>query len=59
MLDKGGYLVYNGNPVDAVVYFKKCIESIDADDRECDVCGYVNPEQIFSIVEAKVVDEWD
>jgi len=31
---------------------------VDSDESECPVCGNVNPEQIFNIIEAKVVDEF-
>ena len=58
LLDKGGYLIYNGNPVDALVYFKSQIDHVNADERECSLCGYVNPEKLFSIIEAKIVDEF-
>ena len=58
LLDMGGYLIYNGNPVDALVYFKSQIDHVNADERECSLCGYVNPEKLFSISEAKIVDEY-
>jgi len=58
LLDMGGYLIYNGNPVDALVYFKSQIDHVNADERECSLCGYVNPEKLFSIIEAKIVDEY-
>lgn len=58
ILDQGGYPIYNGNPVDAVVYFKKLVQHVNADESECPSCGNVNPEQIFNIIESKVVDEY-
>ena len=58
ILDVGGYLVYYGNPVDAVSYFKRIINHVNADETECPHCGNVNPEQIFNIIETKVVDEY-
>lgn len=58
LLDKGGYLIYEGNPIDALVYFKSNIDHVCADERECSLCGYVNPEQLFNIIEAKVIDEF-
>ncbi|MBD3637600.1 MAG: ATP-binding cassette domain-containing protein [Crocinitomicaceae bacterium] len=58
ILDVGGYPIYNGNPVDGVMYFKKCINHVKSDESECPVCGNVNPEQIFNIIESKVVDEY-
>ena len=58
ILDTGGYLIYYGNPVEAVMYFKRIDAQINNDVGECPVCGNVNPELIFNIVEAKVVDEF-
>ncbi len=58
ILDVGGYPIYNGNPVDAVIYFKKLVNHVNADESECGVCGNVNPEQIFNIIDMKVVDEY-
>jgi ABC transport system ATP-binding/permease protein len=58
IFDVGGYPIYNGDPVDAVVYFKKLIKHVNADESECETCGNVNPEQIFNIIDMKVVDEY-
>ena len=58
ILDVGGYPIYNDNPVDAVIYFKKLVNHVNADESECITCGNVNPEQIFNIIESKVVDEF-
>ncbi|PLX05558.1 MAG: ABC transporter [Marinilabiliales bacterium] len=58
ILDTGGYLVYYGNPVEAVMYFKRADAQINSDVGECPTCGNVNPELIFNIIEAKVVDEF-
>ena len=57
-LDVGGYLIYYGNPVEAIVYFKKADLQANADQGECPVCGNVNPEIIFNIIESKIVDEY-
>jgi ABC-type multidrug transport system ATPase subunit len=57
ILDTGGYLIFNGNPVEAVSYFKHLSNQIDAANGQCPKCGNVNPEQIFNIIEEKVVDE--
>jgi len=58
IIDRGGYPVFDGNPVDAVVYFKHHIHHGNADERECSICGNVNPEQIFNIIDSKIVDEY-
>ncbi|GAB4233461.1 MAG: ATP-binding cassette domain-containing protein [Ekhidna sp.] len=58
ILDTGGHQIYYGNPVKAVTYFKNIVEMIDKDQSACIECGNVNPEQIFNIIETKVVDEY-
>ncbi len=58
ILDKGGYPIYYGNPVESLIYFKKAINHVNADESECRCCGNVNPEQVLQIVETKVVDEY-
>ncbi len=57
ILDVGGYPVYYGNPVESVIYFKKLVSQVNADESECVICGNVNPEQVFNIIESKVLDE--
>lgn len=58
ILDTGGYLIYNGNPVDSIVYFKSRVHHANWNESECHTCGNVNPEQVFNIVEASVLDEY-
>ena len=58
ILDQGGYPIFFGNPIDSVVHFKTLINHANCNERECPTCGNVNPEQIFNIIEAKVVDEF-
>jgi ABC transport system ATP-binding/permease protein len=58
ILDSGGFLIYNGNPVDSITYFKSKVHQANWADSECHVCGNVNPEQIFNIVESLVIDEY-
>lgn len=58
ILDTGGFQIYYGNPVEAVIYFKRNINLINSDQGECPDCGNVNPEQIFNIIESKVIDEY-
>ena len=58
IMDTGGYPVYYGYPVEGVTYFKKATNQVDSNRGQCEVCGNVNPEQIFNIIEAKVVDEY-
>ncbi len=58
ILDIGGYLVWYGNPIEAVTYFKRLDAQIKSDVGECPVCGNVNAEIIFNILDARVVDEY-
>ncbi|HXB39181.1 MAG TPA: ATP-binding cassette domain-containing protein [Bacteroidia bacterium] len=58
ILDVGGYPIYYGNPVDAVIYFKRLVNHVNSEESECISCGNVNPELIFNIIETKVVDEY-
>ena len=57
ILDKGGYPIYNGNPIDAVVYFKTMSTQVNAAESECPTCGNVIPEQILQIIETKEIDD--
>ena len=58
ILDTGGYLIYNGNPIDSIEYFKSRVQAADWNESECPTCGNVNPEQVFNIVETSVLDEF-
>jgi len=58
ILDQEGCMAYYGNPVDAVVYFKTLDAQINSKVGECPLCGNVNPETIFNILEIQVVDEF-
>lgn len=57
ILDKGGYPIYNGNPIDSVVYFKTMNTQVNAAESECPRCGNVIPEQVLQIIEAREIDE--
>lgn len=57
IMDKGGYPIYNGNPIDAVVYFKTMNTQVNAAESECPRCGNVIPEQVLQIIEAREIDE--
>lgn len=56
VLDRGGYMIYDGDPVDAIVYFKTETSQANAAESECPTCGNVETQEILQIVEAKVVD---
>ena len=58
ILDTGGYQIYYGNPVEAVIYFKEKDNQVNSGIGECPTCGNVNPETIFNIIESRIVDEY-
>ncbi len=58
VMDHGGRVIYQGNPMGAVVYFKQIAHYLKAEESECLTCGNVNTEQILRIVEARVVNEY-
>lgn len=58
ILDTGGYPVYYGNPGESLIYFKQLDSQINSDQGECPTCGNLNPEQIFNIIDASVIDEY-
>jgi ABC-type multidrug transport system ATPase subunit len=58
ILDKGGYVIYKGNPIDAIVYFKTLSNYVDAEEGHCHSCGNVMSEEILQIVEAREVNEY-
>jgi ABC-type multidrug transport system ATPase subunit len=57
IMDKGGRMIYTGNPLDAIIYFKELTNHVNAGECECLQCGNVNPEQVLEIVETKKIDE--
>lgn len=58
VIDKGGYPIFYGNPIETISYFRKHNKIANADDVVCHVCGNVNPEQILELAENKVVNEY-
>lgn len=58
ILDSGGFQIYYGNPVEAVTYFRDIVNAANKNQGECPECGNVNPEQIFDIIETRVVNEY-
>ncbi len=57
VLDRGGYPVYSGNPIDGITYFKQLAERVDAGESECHVCGSTHPDEILQVIEERDVDE--
>jgi ABC transport system ATP-binding/permease protein len=56
ILDKGGYMIYDGDPVEALVYFKTETSQANAAESECPNCGNVETDDILHIIETKVID---
>jgi ABC-type multidrug transport system ATPase subunit len=56
ILDKGGYMIYDGDPVEALVYFKTETSQANASESECPNCGNIETDDILQIVEVKVID---
>lgn len=56
LLDKGGFMVYDGDPVEALVYFKTETSQANAAESECPNCGNVETDNILHILEVKVID---
>ena len=56
LLDKGGYMIYDGDPVEALVYFKTETSQANAAESECPNCGNIETESILHIIEVKVID---
>ena len=55
LLDKGGYPVFDGNPIDAITYFKEAANYADAETSACPTCGNVNPEIVLNIIDEKAL----
>ena len=53
LLDKGGYPVYDGNPINAITYFKEAANYADAETSACPACGNVNPEIVLNIIDER------
>ena len=56
LLDKGGYPVFDGNPIDAITYFKEAANYADAETSACPLCGNVNPEIVLNIIDEKALN---
>jgi ABC-type multidrug transport system ATPase subunit len=56
LLDRGGYPVFDGNPIDAITYFKEAANYADAETSACPMCGNVNPEIVLNIIDEKALN---
>lgn len=57
LLDRGGYPIYDGNPIEAIIYFKQTAKYTDPHISVCSTCGNVNPELILNIIDSKKIDD--
>ncbi|MBI4797138.1 MAG: ATP-binding cassette domain-containing protein [Desulfarculus sp.] len=57
VLDQGGRPIYDGNPLDALVYFRRATHKAGQEEYACPHCGNVHPEQLFEIIEEREVDQ--
>ena len=57
LLDRGGYPIYDGNPIEAIIYFKQAAKYTDPDISVCSTCGNVNPELILNIIDSKKIND--
>lgn len=57
LLDRGGYPIYDGNPIEAITYFKHAAKYTDQDISVCSTCGNVNPELVLNIIDSKIIDD--
>ncbi|MCT4614822.1 MAG: ATP-binding cassette domain-containing protein [Marinifilaceae bacterium] len=58
ILDTGGFMIFNGNPLDSITYFKSQTNRVNHTESECPACGSVDADQIFDIIESEVIDEY-
>ncbi len=58
IMDKEGYPVYYGNPLDSITYLKSVTKRADASEIQCETCGNVQTDDILKILEAKKVNEF-
>ena len=58
ILDVGGFQIYYGNPAESVNYFQEIVNAANKTPGACPECGNINPEQVFNIIETRVVNEY-
>jgi ABC transport system ATP-binding/permease protein len=52
-LDVNGYPVYYGRSAQVMSYLKKSMRLVDAHESECQLCGNLNPDDIFHLVQSR------
>jgi hypothetical protein len=57
VLDQGGWPIFDGNPLEALVYFRSAANKPGQEEYACPQCGSVHPEQLFEIIEERELDQ--
>lgn len=57
IFDTGGYIIYRGPTNEMLNYFKSFKTNISAEEDFCPYCGNINTEQLYSLIQAKSIDE--
>ncbi len=55
IMDQGGYVIFNGNPIESISYFKQQSNLINPEETECITCGNIKAELPLRVVEARMV----
>lgn len=58
LMDRGGRIIYHGNPNDTLFYLKSYQRLINADEGECPTCGNLDSEQLLQLIETKKVSDF-
>ena len=58
VLDKGGYPVYFGNPLDALIYFRQNTQQLKLIEGQCPTCKTAHPDDILELIELKTINEF-
>lgn len=58
VVDHGGKVIFQGNPMDAIRYFKIEAELANISEDECSRCGTINTDIILKVVESRLVNEY-
>ncbi|MCF0198315.1 MAG: ATP-binding cassette domain-containing protein, partial [Bacteroidaceae bacterium] len=56
LLDRGGYPIYDGNPIEAPTIFKLAADYVTTDSAVCQHCGNINPEIMLDIIDERSLD---
>ena len=57
IMDKGGYPIFMGNPLEAAAHFRLALGLAGTGRSICPSCGNITPEQIFNMIEMRKIDE--